>query len=125
MAKIKLSKMPKTWLLDVDGVVFVHNSHLSEGDRLVEGVKAFIDALPMQDMIILLTARTEEHRPATEASLKKHGIRYDAILFNLPMGERVLVNDSKPANADFPEMITSIAISTHRDVCDIPSIEYN
>ena len=29
--------------------------------------------------------------------MKKHGIRYNDIKFEMPMGERVLLNDSKPS----------------------------
>ena len=32
--------------------------------------------------------------------LKKNGIRYDGIMFNMPIGERIVVNDRKPSGID-------------------------
>ena len=47
---------------------------------------------------------------ATEAFLTGHGVRYDAILYGAPYGERILVNDRKPSG-----LSTAIAVNTVRD----------
>ena len=49
------------------------------------------------DMIIFLTSRTDQEKERTENFLKKHHIPYDAIIYNAPYGERILVNDRKPS----------------------------
>ncbi len=107
---LTVSPLPKTWLIDVDGTLFAHNGHLSGEDRLLPGAKAFLAALPAEDRVILLTARGETHRAATLAALARHGLRYDDILFGLPVGERLLINDRKPSG-----LATAHAINLDRD----------
>ena len=51
-----------------------------------------------KDMIILVTARPKYLKKVTIKFLEKHGIRFDHIIFKLPRGERILVNDEKPGN---------------------------
>ena len=53
--------------------------------------------IPEKDCIIFLTARTEEFRDITEAFLHQQNIRYDEVIFNVPSGERILLNDDKPS----------------------------
>ena len=51
--KITLSALGKTWVLDLDGTVVVHNGYLADGkDTLLSGAKTFLDAIPEGDMII-------------------------------------------------------------------------
>jgi len=119
MTKLVLSRLPKTWFIDVDGVIFVHNSHLAEGDQLLSGIKEFIDTLPSEDRVILVSARLEEFRAATEASLHRYSIRYDQLILGLPVGERILINDEKPDG-----LKTAIAINTIRDNFKDPGISY-
>ena len=33
----------------------------------------------------------------TEKFLDENGLRYDLILYNMPVGERILINDNKPS----------------------------
>ena len=101
---------PKTWILDVDGVVFIHNSHLDGDDVLVDGIRNFIDSIPKDDYVLLLTARDYKYKDQTLMSLKKHGIRYDEILFGMPKGERILINDAKPDG-----QATAYALNPKRD----------
>lgn len=117
---LELSTLPKTWLIDVDGTLFVHNGHLQGEDQLVEGCKQFLDQIPATDTIILLTSRSEAYRHQTECALEKHGIRYDRLLVNLPVGERILVNDIKPLG-----LKTAIALNVTRNCFDVPAIEYS
>ncbi len=109
--ELKLSvAQPKLWLLDVDGVIFIHNSHLEGEDRLVPGIKAFLSQTRPEDTVILFTARKVEYRTVTESSLRAYGVRYDQIFFDMPMGERILVNDEKSDGTK-----TAFAISVPRD----------
>lgn len=95
---LTLSPLPKTWILDVDGTLVVHNGYLTpEGDRLLPGVKSFFASIPSTDLVVLITARPEEHKEALVQFLKQEGIRFDCLILNAPTGERILVNDAKPS----------------------------
>jgi PhoPQ-activated pathogenicity-related protein len=94
--RLKMSSLPKTWIIDLDGTVFLHNGYLLGKDILLPGVKNFFDNIPSSDKIILITARNESFREFTERSLIGYGIRYDLLIMNLPVGERILINDKKP-----------------------------
>lgn len=111
MTKVVLSALPHTWLIDVDGTILKHNGHKMGGDELLPGVRKFWAAIPEGDVIILLSARTHEEMPATLAFLDECGIRYDHALFNMPKGERVLINDGKPRG-----LHTAVAMNVLRDV---------
>lgn len=96
--KLTLSSLPHTWILDVDGTIVKHNGYKIDGyDTLLAGVKEFFASLPSQDTVILLTARKAEYLPALKEFLTKNQIRYDHIITDVPMGERILVNDNKPS----------------------------
>jgi len=107
---LALSSLPHTWLIDVDGTILKHNGHKSGGDALLYGVKAFWDTIPANDVIILLSARTQQEMPATLAFLEQQGLRYNHAIFDMPKGERILINDDKPGG-----LVTALAISTPRD----------
>lgn len=112
--KIFLSTLPHTWIFDIDGTLVKHNGYLtSEGDSLLDGVAEFFASIPEEDMIILLTARSSEFRDVTEKFLAKNNIRYDHIIFDAPVGERILVNDNKPNG-----LVTAYAIERTRDKWD-------
>lgn len=111
MTTLRLSTLPKTWVFDVDGTLVIHNGHLRpQGDELLPGVKEFFASLPAQDAVVLLTARKKELGPALEAFLTVNGIRYDAILYGMPAGERILVNDCKPSG-----LLTAVAVNKKRN----------
>lgn len=109
--KLVLSALPKTWFIDIDGVVFIHNGYLNGEDTLVEGFMDFYNQIGNEDKIIFVSARKEELRGVTEKAFKKHGIRYDMIILEVPVGERVLINDEKPQG-----LKTSVSINTKRDI---------
>lgn len=114
-----LSTLGKTWLFDLDGTLVKHNGYKLDGhDTLLSGVKEYLDALPQEDRIIILTSRADEYRQVTLDFLAEQGIRYDDILFNMPYGERILVNDRKPSGLDM-----SVAVSVERDNPEFPEIE--
>ncbi len=98
---IEFSPLTKTWILDVDGTIVKHNGYLIDGyDTLLGGVKEFFKTIPDEDKIILLTARKEEYLEDLKKFLKENNLRYDYLLTDMPMGERILVNDRKPSGLD-------------------------
>lgn len=98
---LELSPLSKTWILDVDGTLVKHNGYKIDGyDTLLDGVTEFFKTIPNDDKIILLTARKDEYLPALKEFLAKNNIRYDILLTDMPMGERILVNDRKPSGLD-------------------------
>lgn len=111
MEKLILSKLNKTWLLDLDGTIVFHNEYLKTGtDRFIEGAKEFLQTIPKEDYILFLTARKVEYKELTEIFLKENNIRYNKIIYDLPHGERILINDDKPSG-----LKVSYAISKNRD----------
>ena len=109
--EIRLSPMPKTWILDLDGTLVVHDGPFIMGhDEFLPGAKEFLDSIPDRDMIILLTARLEYEKPHTLRFLKENHVRYDHIIFGAGEGERIMINDNKPDG-----LVTTYGISTKRD----------
>jgi hypothetical protein len=111
MKRIMLSPLGKTWIIDLDGTIVKHNGYKLDGhDTLLEGAEAFLHDIPKEDLIVIITSRTEEQREMTGKFLAEHRIRYDHIIYNAPFGERILINDRKPSG-----LRTAIAIDTERD----------
>ena len=109
--KIILSPLPKTWILDLDGTLVKHNGYKLDGhDTLLPGAKEFLANIRPEDMVVILTSRTEEYRQLTLAFLKEQDIRYDHIILNAPYGERIVVNDKKPSG-----LRMAMAVDTERD----------
>ena len=50
--------------------------------------------------------------------LEQNGIRYDEILFNMSMGERIVVNDRKPRGIDM-----AVAVNIDRDEPVFPEVD--
>lgn len=114
-----LSTLPKTWLFDLDGTLLKHNGYKIDGtDTILNGVREYLDSIPAEDRILILTSRTEEYRQSTLNFLREAHIRYDEILFNLPMGERIIVNDRKPSGIDM-----AVAVNVNRNFFCMPEIE--
>jgi len=116
---MNLSRLNHTWLIDLDGTIFEHNGYLTGNEKLLPGVKEFWDSIPLSDTIILLTARSEDYKKETIEALNRYEIRYAYIIFNLPTGERILINDQKPSGLD-----TAISVNVKRDV-GLASIKIN
>lgn len=115
---IELSTLPKTWIFDLDGTILKHNGYKSDGkDSLIPGAREYIAGIPKEDKIVILTARTAEYRKQTLRFLDENHIRYDEILFQMPMGERIVVNDRKPSGLNM-----AIALNMDRDVFLLPQI---
>ncbi len=113
-----LSTLSKTWFVDIDGTLVKHNGYKIDGhDTLLEGAKEYLDRLPEDDRIILTTSRTDEFKEMTLIFLRENKIRYDDIIFNLPFGERIVMNDRKPSGLEM-----SVAINLDRDRFEGPAI---
>ena len=85
---------------------------------LLAGAKEYLAEIPLEDKIIIVTSRTEEYREMTIRFLRENGIRYDEILFDMPFGERILVNDRKPSGLDM-----AVAVNLNRDEFKMPQIK--
>ena len=109
--ELPLSPLGHTWILDLDGTLVKHNGYKLDGhDSFVDGAKEFLNRVKPQDMVILLTSRTEDVCAETELFLRENGIRFDVILYGVPYGERILINDDKPSG-----LRMAIAVRKERD----------
>jgi hypothetical protein len=116
--KSVMSTLPKTWILDLDGTLLKHNGYKIDGkDSLLPGAKEYVDSIPDEDRIVILTSRTDEYKEMTLDYLAEVGIRYDDIIFNIPYGERIVVNDRKPSGLDM-----AVAFNLDRDNFSVPKI---
>jgi len=108
---ISLSALPHTWLIDIDGTILRHNGNKIDQEEILPGVKNFWSSIPNKDSIILLTARSSDYRDKTINLFNNFGLRFNHIIFDLPVGERILINDIKPMG-----LLTAISINIERDV---------
>ena len=109
--QLRISPMPKTWILDLDGTLLVHDGPYIMGkDEFLPGAREFLESIPKRDMIIFLTARSDYEKPHTMRFLKENNVRYDHIIFNAGEGERIMINDMKPDG-----LVTAYAVNTVRD----------
>ena len=113
-----LSTLPKTWVFDLDGTLLKHNGYKIDGtDTILPGALDYLNTIPSEDKVVIFTSRTDEYKQMTIDFLQENGIRYDEILFNMPMGERIIVNDRKLSGLDM-----SVAINMDRDKFELPMI---
>ena len=106
-----LSTLSKTWIFDLDGTLVKHNGYKIDGyDTLLDGIAEYISKIPADDYILILTSRSDEFKELTLSFLKENSIRYNQIIFNIPMGERIVVNDRKPSGINM-----AIAVNVERD----------
>ena len=109
--EIEMTGLSKTWILDLDGTLLVHDGPYIMGkDEFLPGAREFLDSIPRRDMIIFLTARSDYEKPHTMRFLKENNVRYDHIIFNAGEGERIMINDMKPDG-----LVTAYAVNTVRD----------
>ena len=113
-----LSTLAKTWIFDLDGTIVKHNGYKTDGeDSLLLGAKEYLDEIPPGDKIVIFTSRKEEYRESTIRFLTEKGIRYDEILFDMPIGERIVVNDRKPSGIEM-----AVALNIDRDDFALPEV---
>ena len=105
--KLILSPLGHTWIFDIDGTLVKHNGYKIDGfDTLLPGVKLFFERnINKDDFVILTTSRNDDVKNYTINFLKENGIRYNVIIFNLPYGERILINDKKPSGLNVSKSI--------------------
>jgi hypothetical protein len=107
---LNLSHLAHTWLIDLDGTVLLHNGHINGGDIILPGVLDFWKTIPKTDCVILMSAREMKYQEPTLDFLRKMGLWWTYAIFDLPPGERILLNDAKPSG-----LLTSIAINLSRN----------
>jgi FMN phosphatase YigB (HAD superfamily) len=108
---IKVSPLPKTWILDLDGTIVRHNGYKIDGrDSLLPGAEEFLAQIGPEDTVIFVTSRDSRYAPLTEDFLRENNISYHHIIYGVPYGERILVNDRKPSGLPM-----AIAINPKRD----------
>lgn len=113
-----MSTLPKTWIFDLDGTLLKHNGYKIDGvDTVLPGVREYLESIPKEDHIVILTSRTDEYKQQTLDFLKENAIRYEEIIFNIPYGERIVVNDRKPSGIDM-----AAAMNIDRDKFILPTI---
>lgn len=81
----------KNFMIDIDGTIC--DDIPNEEPERMEDAKLYPDALKIINqwydeghIITFFTSRTEAHREVTERWLKKHGFKYQGILFGKPRG---------------------------------------
>ena len=99
-----------TWFFDLDGTILKHNGRWNGGDELLPGVKELWDKIPPGDCIVITTGRETEYIQESLDFLDQHNLRYNHVLCNLPLGERIVINDEKPEGLQ-----TAIAWNVKRD----------
>jgi ribonucleotide monophosphatase NagD (HAD superfamily) len=116
-----LSPLNKAWIFDIDGTIVKHNGYKTDGyDTLLNGAKEFFAGISEKDLVVLITSRTKEHKELTERFLTDNDIRFDAVIYNAPFGERILVNDAKPSGLPM-----TLAVDTQRDKFMTDKFEVN
>ena len=105
-----LSRLPKIWIVDLDAVVFRHNAYLDGDDEVLDGAAWFWEQIASDDVVVVMTGRSESERSRTRGLLSGLGLCVDHVMFGLPKGERVVINDSKPSG-----LLTAHALNLPRD----------
>ena len=103
---LKISPLSHTWIIDFDGTLVEHNGYKTGEDKFLSGAKEFLQSIPKDDFILIMTAREKEAKEKTEKFLQDNDIRYNEIFFEMPMGERILINDNKPSGLKCAYAIT-------------------
>jgi len=109
-------KLKKTWIFDLDGTLVLHRGYENGPDILLEGVADLFSRIPQEDMIVIITGRSETIKDITIKNLKDLGLRYDHIIFDAGAGARILVNDTKPSGyktAHSFSVIRNLGINTN------------
>lgn len=105
MNELTLSTLPKTWIFDFDGTLVVHNGYKTGEDQLLPWVKEFLDRIPKEDFVLILTGREKGAEEKTLKFIEENKIRCDRILFEIPLGERILFNDRKPSGLEMSHAV--------------------
>lgn len=110
----RLSPLPKSWFLDIDGTLVAHNSHLrlhQQDVKYLAGVHEFFKSISPDDTIVLTTSRQlAECRTIVDDITRISSCKNIKLLSNLGAGERIIINDCKPSG-----LKTAYAFNIKRD----------
>lgn len=95
--QLRISPLGHSWILDFDGTLVEHNGYKTGDDKFLPGAKEFLQSIPKDDFVLIMTAREKAAKEKTVKFLNDNRIRFNEILFEMPMGERILINDDKPS----------------------------
>jgi hypothetical protein len=94
----------KTLFADIDGVIVKNSSEFfspkwGETDPIIKNVE-YLKSLKNdgRTQLILTTARSVDFKEQTERQLKKAGVEYDHIIFDLFHSKRLIINDFSNSN---------------------------
>jgi hypothetical protein len=113
---IAFKEKTKAYFIDIDGVIVKNGGEFfkpywGETEGIPENIEVINRLHAQGSQIILTTSRKEGYRKATEAQMKKFGVKYDMLVMGLMHSSRVLVNDFSLTNP-FP---SAEAVSLERD----------
>lgn len=103
-----LSNLPHVWILDLDGTLVKHNHYKNGEDIWLDGALDFVRNIPDSDYVLILTGRESKYKKQTLDFLKKYSIRFNNIIFDMPLGERILINDNKPSGLNCAQSLSLI-----------------
>lgn len=113
---LETSCLSKTWFIDIDGVLVKHNGYLQGKDVWLDSTLKFLQSLSSEDKIVLTTSRKEEDVNFLIEELKSKAIKVHLVITELPHGERIVVNDSKPSGL---RMAFSIPLERDMGMTDV------
>lgn len=103
---MKNKNRPNTYFIDLDGTLIEHDDIYSTSQYMapvLPGVKNLLDQLRIRGhRVIITTARCTAYKPVIEEWLRYHGLVYDQLITDLTTGTRVIINDIKPEDPDYP-----------------------
>ena len=106
------SRLNKTWIFDLDGTLVIHNGYKCGEDTLLPGIKDFFhNNVTDTDYVLITTARHSEFKGIAEKCFLENQIRYNKIIYDMPNGERILMNDIKPSG-----LKTAYSYNLDRDI---------
>ncbi len=112
-------KQKKLYLFDLDGVITEAGGPYGKKPwdivKPLEGVKEKLKSIKESGgTVYIITARPKSISKQTEEMLNNNGITYDKIIYDLPVGPRILINDYASSNP-YP---TAQAINSKRNTAD-------
>lgn len=115
-----MSDQHRTWFIDFDGTLVLHESYILDKDIILDDTKLFFDLnVKENDYVIITTARDQNHKERIERFLVNNNIKFDIVLCGLTAGPRILINDIKPDG-----IITAYSYNLERDK-GILSVDWN
>ena len=78
--QLRISPLGHSWILDFDGTLVEHNGYKTGDDKFLPGAKEFLQSIPKDDFVLIMTAREKEAKEKTVKFLNDNGIRFNEIL---------------------------------------------